>query len=95
MHIDPVLKDELKKYLLDRMSDTRKNVVIVSAYPLGEQEMNNVIHHFPELGQANVENVVDSKIYAGFVIKFGTKRIDLSLKRRLEEINHSLIQTLE
>lgn len=95
MHIDPVLKDELKQYLLDRMHDTRRNVTIISAYKMAQAEIDAVIHHFPELGQAKVENIVDPGIYAGFIIKFGTKRIDLSLKRRLEELNQSLVRSLE
>lgn len=95
MHIDPVLKDELKQYLLDRMHESHRKVTIISAYPLSQQEMDSIIHKFPELGNARVENEVDLNTYAGFIIKFGTKRIDLSLKRRIEEVHQSLTHTLE
>lgn len=90
MHIDPVLKGELKQYLLDRMNESRRNVTIVSAYPLAQKEMDDITHKFPELGNAKVENEVNSDIYAGFIIKFGTKRIDLSLRRRLDDVYRSL-----
>ncbi len=95
MHIDPVLKDELKQYMLDRMSQSKRKVKIISAYELSRDEMDAIVLKFPEIGNAEMENKVDANIIAGFIVKFGTKRIDLSLKRRLEEINQSLVHSLE
>ena len=95
MHIDPGLKEELKQYLLQKMHDTKKKVTVVSAYRLEKHEMDTIIHQFDYLEHAKIDNEVDSSILAGFVIKFGTKRIDVSLKRRIDDVNASLTKTLE
>ena len=95
MHIDPALKEELKQYLMERLNDTHKKVTIISAYPLEQKEMDSLTHHFSELKHARLENHVDTSIMAGYVIKFGTKMIDISLRRKLEDVNRSLSDILE
>ena len=95
MHIDPGLKEELKQYLLQKMHDTKKRVTVISAYPLEKHEMDEIVRKFDYLEHAKIDNEVDKKILAGFVIKFGTKMIDVSLRRRLEDVDVSLSKILE
>ncbi len=95
MHIDPGLKEELKQYLLQKMHDSKKKVTIISAYPLQKNEMDELVRMFDYLQHAHIDNHVDASILAGFIIKFGTKRIDLSLRRRLSDVDASLIKVLE
>ena len=95
MHIDPALKEELKQYLLRKMHDTKMRVTVVSAYPLQKHEIDDLIRKFDYLEHAHLDNEVDSSILAGFVIKFGTKMIDVSLRRKLEEVDASLSKTVE
>lgn len=92
MHIDPNLKEDLKSYLLEKIHQSKLIVTIVSAYPLEQHEMNQVAQKFEGMHNATIKNEIDKSILAGYIIKFGTKMIDLSLKRRLEDVSMSLLE---
>lgn len=87
MKIDPQLKSELKKYLLEKMQQERV-VHIVSPYPLSENEMSKLKNNFAMLKDARIENEVDKSLVAGVVIKFGSQMIDLSIKGELQELSN-------
>jgi F-type H+-transporting ATPase subunit delta len=87
MKIDPQLKSELKKYLLEKMQQERV-VHIVSPYLLSENEMSKLKNNFAMLKDARIENEVDKSLVAGVVIKFGSQMIDLSIKGELQELSN-------
>lgn len=90
MKIDPQLKQDLKKYLEEKIHESKKTVFVSSPYALGEKEMSLLKKHFPFLENAKLENVIDKTLLAGVVLKFGTKMIDLSLRTELQNLKQTI-----
>jgi F0F1-type ATP synthase delta subunit len=66
--------------------------VITSPYQLNETEISELRTQFPVMGTYEVENVVNPNIHAGLIINVGTKRIDLSLERGLQNLKQFIYE---
>lgn len=86
MRIDPTIKEDLKRYLLEKLDEKKRIVTILSPYRLQPDDIDQIKAKFEDLHHAHIENVVDKSLLAGFVILFGTKMIDVSLKRKIGDI---------
>lgn len=86
MRIDPTIKEDLKRYLLEKLDEKKRIVTILSPYPLEADDIEEIKSKFEYLHHAHIENVIDKSLLAGFVIMFGTKMIDVSLKRKIGDI---------
>lgn len=94
MVIDISIKEDIKKYLESRSKETKDKALIISAYKMSKDELENIKNSFNFLKGYRLSNRVDTQIIGGFIIKFGSKIIDLSLntglnnfKRLFYEIN--------
>lgn len=87
MKVDSQLKEDLKNYLEKKIKEKSKKVTLVTAYPLMQIDIEVLHRNIPGLKNVQIENFVDKKILAGFVLKFGSQIIDLSLKSQLESLN--------
>ncbi len=88
------MKDELKKHFLSKLKEKSQEVTIVSAYPLSNLEISGIKKLVPDLQSATVNNEVDERIIAGYVIRKGSKMIDLSLQQRLtklQQLSHEAV----
>lgn len=94
MKIDPVLKEELADYLKQKIADARKRVVIVSAYHLDEAELVAIEEKFSLLHKAQIIQEQDPSLLGGFIIKFGSKMIDLSIKSELQKLKTSIYEII-
>jgi len=81
--IKPHLKEELKKYLLEKVREEQEKVKVFSAYRLTEEEKNLIKNKVRDLDFKDVDYLVDTTLMAGVVIKKGSKFIDFSLKGEL------------
>lgn len=94
MKIDPVLKEELKQYILAKTKVGRKpQVTIRAAYELTDQEIDLLKERIEILRKADISVEVSKEILAGFIIQFDTSVIDLSLKSELQSLEHTLYET--
>ncbi|MEN9328683.1 MAG: synthase delta subunit [Candidatus Parcubacteria bacterium] len=90
MVIDPQLKEDLKKYIEERLQDSKKTVFVFSPYKLTEKDLSMLHTHFPFLDASRVINMIDKSLIAGIVVKFGTKMIDLSLRTELQNLKQTI-----
>lgn len=88
MDLTPQLKQELKIYLQQKLNEHNKKVIVFSSYPLREEEIRLLKEKIPQLKNAVIENKIDNTLIAGVVVQFGSKRIDLSLKGELVNLQH-------
>jgi len=94
MKIDPTIKEELRKYLLDRMSGKKKAKVVISApYELEKSDIENLKKKISILTEAEIEIAIDKNILAGVVITFGSKVIDLTINTELQKLAHTIYET--
>ncbi|PIZ64629.1 hypothetical protein COY14_04350 [Candidatus Roizmanbacteria bacterium CG_4_10_14_0_2_um_filter_36_9] len=94
MKIDPTIKKELRKYLLDRMSGKKKaKVTITAPYELERSDVENLKKKISILSEADIEIAVDKNILAGVVITFGSKVIDLTINTELQKLAHTIYET--
>ncbi|KKQ37438.1 MAG: hypothetical protein US54_C0035G0020 [Candidatus Roizmanbacteria bacterium GW2011_GWA2_37_7] len=94
MRIDPVLKEELKQYLLKKTKDKQKpRVVIRAAYTLSAEEIEALKQRIEVLHNADIIVEESDDILAGFVIQFDSSVIDLSLNSQLQSLEHTLYET--
>ena len=87
MNLDPTITEDLTKYLEQKLRDRKNEVVVVSAYKLDQDEIALIHEKIPQLKEAHIQNEVDPSVIAGIVINFGSKTIDLSLRRELHQLH--------
>lgn len=94
MKVDPELKEELKKYIQQRISEKKQSVTVVAPYKMSDDELNLLRKKLPFLQDAHMNNEVDESLLAGAIIKFGSKMIDLSLKGQLQSLQKRIYASL-
>lgn len=93
MKIDPKIKFELKLKLEDVLASAKKKVMVISAYKLNDKDIEDLKRTITGLSQSQVEYKVESDLIAGYVIKVGSKVVDLSLKGRLQSLKNLIYET--
>ncbi|MFZ6034909.1 MAG: F0F1 ATP synthase subunit delta [Patescibacteria group bacterium] len=84
MKIDPKIKKDLEARLKEDLANKKKQVVLISAYKLDKKELAEVTAKVPVLKKADVRLEVDPSIIAGYIVKVGSKVLDLSLSGQLQ-----------
>jgi len=92
MKINPKLKDELKKILIDKLQKEQDLVVVYCADSLESDEKQVLEKKFPDLNWTNAVYKIDRSVIAGVVIKVGSKTIDLSLSGSLLKLSNTLYE---
>lgn len=80
MRIKPHLKEDLKKYLIDKVRSEEQKIKVYSAYELSEDEKNLIKKEIKDFDWSDVDYLIDDSLLAGIMIKKGSKVINLSLK---------------
>lgn len=93
MKIDPQIKSELKLKLKEVLASAKKRVWVTSAYELGSEEIEKLYQAIDGLRQSQIDYAVDKSLIAGYVIKVGSKVIDLSLRGRLQSLKNLIYET--
>jgi F-type H+-transporting ATPase subunit delta len=94
MKIDSFLKSELKTYLEERMSQQDKIVTLVSPYVLQDSEITAIRNKIPILKNAKIIQQQDKDLLGGFLIKFGSKMIDLSIRSELQKLQQRIYEII-
>ncbi len=92
MKIDPKLKDELKRTLLDDLQKKASIVTIETANPLSEKQLEDLYEKVPFLKTMTVQFKINKTLLAGFVIKQGSTINDYSLSTKISQIKRNLYE---
>ena len=84
MKIDPKIKKDLKERLRADLEQKKRQVTVVCAYKIGADEIKELKEKVPLLKEGDIKWQVDSSIIAGYVVKVGSKVLDLSLQGQLQ-----------
>lgn len=90
MKINPQLQSVLENLGNGAGSDSK--ALIVSAYQLSDDELKAIVDKFDELKGKEVANAVEPDLVGGFIIKFGSKLIDLSIASQLQSVKQKLYE---
>lgn len=93
MRINPRLKDDLKKFLIEKIRSEKNAVKVISSYNLSDVEKKLLKSKFPKLDWLSAKFNVDPEIIAGVVITIGSQIIDLSLKGHLSNLQHTIYES--
>jgi len=91
MRLDPRVKERLKQTFTKEMSIHKNVLTIVSVYALSSEEKNAIVLKFPEFHSTTIENEVDPTLLGGFILKQGSKAVDLSLRFVLQTLQKKLV----
>lgn len=95
MHIDPALKEDLKKYLLQKLNNNQvPQVTIRAPFELSNEEISSLKRKIDLLEKADITVEADPAILAGVIIQFGSSVIDLSINTELQTLAHTLYETV-
>lgn len=86
MKIKSYLKEELKKYLIDKIRNEEQKIKVFSAHFLSDEEKAVIKNKIKTFDWIDVDYKIDKSLIAGVVIKKGSQIIDLSLKGTLENL---------
>jgi len=92
MKIDPLVKKELKLRLSEALEQKKRQVTLTSAYQLNKSDQAELIKKVPQLKDTGITYLVDKSIIAGYVIKVGSKIIDLSLLGQLQSFQNIIYE---
>lgn len=85
MKINSLIEEKLK---------SNKKAVIISAFPLYEEDILLIKKAIPELTLVQIENVIEKKILAGVIIKIGSLIIDQSLRSKINNYLKHLYENI-
>lgn len=88
MKIKPEIKEEIRKFIREKLQQRQQEVTVVAPYKLSSEELAEIVDQFPDLKDKQVKTAIDSRLIAGVVIKLGTKVLDLSLAQRIRNLQH-------
>lgn len=88
MRLNPKIKAELKKYLLDKIKNNREKVIVYSGSKLSGEEIQLLKSKFPSISFGDAVYRIDENLLAGVKITVGSKVIDLSVKGTLSNLKH-------
>jgi len=94
MKISSLMKDELKRHFLAKIKEKNEEVTIVSAYSLSKTEVETLKRLLPAIKSSKINNEVDESLIAGYIIRKGSKMMDLSLQhqlRKLQQQSHEAV----
>ncbi|MDD5194403.1 MAG: F0F1 ATP synthase subunit delta [Candidatus Omnitrophica bacterium] len=85
--VDDLLKTGFGKLDKIRINETVKEVKIISAFPLTDEQRKKISHYLEEsLGKGfTVKEEIDEKIVVGLVIQIGSLALDASLRNKIKE----------
>jgi F0F1-type ATP synthase delta subunit len=84
MKLNPQIKEDLKKRLAQQTDIDKQKLVIISSHMLDGREIEKILAPFPDLIKLPHETIVDPEILGGFILRFGSKEIDLSIRHILQ-----------
>lgn len=93
MRIIPQLKNDLRKYLFEKIRTENKAVTVASSYALGAEETSLLQSKLPLLDLKTAKFIIDPSIIAGVVISVGSRVINLSLKKSLSNLKHLIYES--
>lgn len=97
--IEKIKEDEIKSLAEEIAKEVQKGLAkltLISPYKLSELEIDLILKSLPFifLSGVSIENLIDNSLIAGVVIMYHSRVIDLSLKKRLENLQRELIRGL-
>ncbi|OGK31193.1 hypothetical protein A3F29_01715 [Candidatus Roizmanbacteria bacterium RIFCSPHIGHO2_12_FULL_33_9] len=90
MKIKPRLKEELRKYLLNKLSEESKKATLISSHKLTSEQVDEIKLKFPSIKEKKLELKIDEDLLAGFILKEGSKITDLSIKTKLIQFKKTI-----
>ncbi len=93
MAINYQVKEELKKYLKEQLEKERKIAFVISPYSFNAEELDLIKKSFSFLKNYIIVNKIDKTILGGFIIKFGTRVIDLTINNQLKSVKKIIYET--
>lgn len=93
MKLNARLKEDLKKYLLDKIRDDRQKVTVYSSVQLSGEEKQLLKLKLPTISFQNAQYLIDESLLAGIMVKIGSKVIDLSIRGTLSNLKHIVYET--
>lgn len=93
MRINPRLKNDLKKFLIEKIKAEKSLIKVKSSYSLDRKEKELIIKKFPALNWSDAQYVVDESIIAGIIINVGSRIIDMSLKGALSNLQNTIYES--
>lgn len=91
MKIDPSVKEELKKFIENEAGQSKK-VTIITPYVLSAAELAEIKQKFLEFKAAEMNQELDKDLLGGFIIKFGSKMINLSIQGELQKLQQRIYE---
>ncbi len=86
MKIKPHLKEELKKYFVEKVKKEEQKIKVFSAGKLNDDDKAQIKERLKAFDWQDVDYFIDESLLAGVVVKKGSKMIDLSLKGALSNL---------
>lgn len=93
MKIDSQLQSIVKKHFEEELEEKYGRITLITTYKLDLHEMDSITNLFPLGNGKKIDNVVDPGILGGFIIQYGSKLIDVSIKSLLQSVKQTFYET--
>lgn len=86
MKLNQDLQEILNKHFGSEVKNLQDKAIIFSAYDLNDAEKKEIADKFPQIRDKELNHVVDDTLIGGFILTYGSKMIDLSLRGALQSL---------
>jgi len=94
MRVDKKIKEELKNYLIERLRNKQLPIILISApYQLDENDVALLKKKFNFLEKSKIITEIDKNILSGFIMRFNSRIIDLTIDSELKTLENTLYET--
>ena len=92
MKLNQDLQEILNKHFGSEMKNLQDQAIVFSAYDLTDAEKQEIALKFPQIRDKKLTHVVDDTLIGGFILTYGSKMIDLSLRGALQSLLRKLYE---
>ncbi len=93
MKISQQVKRELKNSLIEKLNQENQTVEVISSHKFESRDWADFYRVFPKLKGKKTINTVDPDVIAGFIVRQGSRMIDLSLATELTSLKNKSYET--
>lgn len=93
MKLKPEMKEDIRKFIRERLEEKQKEITITAPYSLSQEDVREIIGYYPELESKKIRTIVNKKLMAGLIIAQGTKVLDLSLVEKIKNLRKIVNET--
>lgn len=93
MKINTTLRKEIRSFIKNKIQEEKAKITVYVPYTLTSDDKESIQSLLSKKEISDVRYVIDKDIFAGIIIQYGSKLLDLSLRSGLKNLQKRMYET--